>query len=196
MTSNANPLVPVLTLLAAMGGGALGTVVVQPEGGGEAQLAPDVSAVTRAVDDLRDVLDRLEVQRAPVAPPLDRPEGLRREVAPVEPEELPELDELRSLIAELRRAVSAIPAADPPPLFEFQSARPTDTEAVKEAMTRSFRSDAPFADLVFEPYQVVLARFGRPAYIDDGGGWAYRALSKQHYYTGIAVTIAAVTSHP
>lgn len=200
MASSTNALVPLLTLVAAMGGGALGAAFFLPERVHE-PVGPDLTALTGLVDELRHALAQLGADRSPMVQPasrLEHREPYRQEAEQAEPMDHSELDELRSLVAELRLVVeTGIPAADPPPILEFHSARPMDSEAVREAIRRGMEENRKLSDdLMYLPYQDVLSRFGRPSYVGEKGEWAYSAAVNEKNWAdrwyavgGIQITI-------
>ena len=168
MANYINPLVAGLTFVAAMGGGALGAAVTRV-----APVSPDLSSLHMAIEELQQSMAEQEPKRTLVQPPA--PEARRRPVIEAERSALPEIEELRGLVTELRRFVETMPGADPPPVGELRAARATDSEAVWGAVRHRHEGGRTAGDdLMFLPFHEVLARFGRPSSINEDGGWVYR----------------------
>lgn len=172
-------LTPAFAFTAALAGGFLG-VAANPEPVQAAYSNPDLSGLEAALKDLQ-----AKVGQAFEGDPMERPvprEAIQAARKPVETVDFStDLDEFRTLLAELRQvAEMGTPATDPPPVLAFRTAPVPNRQAVQE-LAIAYREDREAAaqGVLYVHFQEVLARFGRPDGVDDEGRWFWRMLWPQ-----------------
>ena len=99
------------------------------------------------------------------------------------------IEEFRALVGEMRKVLEGgVLVAEPPPVAALRGAPAKDLEAVQSACTDGFRETNEA--LLYAPYQITLARFGRPDRIDDKGRLVWNArLGPNSHWSGLAITI-------
>jgi len=175
----------VTAIVSAAAGVLLGTTLA-PRG---AQVMPrqpsdtsiDIQDVLAAIQDLREDLKLAERNG------LEAPPAVMAERQPVESDTSSDVEELRALVAELRGiAEGANCVAEPPPVSALRGAREKDLDAVRSACSGDHQET--MEELLYQSYQVVLARFGRPDGIDEKGRMFWSAKWNK-YIRKLAVTV-------
>ena len=168
----------VTAIVSAAAGVLLGTTLA-PRG---AQVMPrqpsdtsiDIQDVLAAIQDLREDLKLAERNG------LEAPPAVMAERQPVESDTSSDVEELRALVAELRGIAEGANCS------ALRGAREKDLDAVRSACSGDHQET--MEELLYQSYQVVLARFGRPDGNDEKGRMFWSAKWNK-YIRKLAVTV-------